>query len=63
MKASDPVIFFASDTSITGMSDIYLHLMVKKEPDSRAADPGNGKALWQKSVSILEDSGFGINIE
>jgi NAD(P)-dependent dehydrogenase (short-subunit alcohol dehydrogenase family) len=61
MKASDPVIFFASDTSITGMSDIYLHLMVKKEPDSRAADPGNGKALWQKSVSILEDSGFKIS--
>ncbi len=55
MKASDPVIFFASDPSLSGRTDIYLHLMVRKEPDPRTNDPETGKSLWLKSGELIRN--------
>lgn len=57
MKASDPIVFYASDPSISGKTDIYLHLIVKKKPDPRTADPETGRKLWEKTKELVESAG------
>jgi len=57
MKASDPIVFFASDPAVSDKTDIYLHLMVKKDPDTRTADPETGKKLWDKSKELIKNAG------
>jgi NAD(P)-dependent dehydrogenase (short-subunit alcohol dehydrogenase family) len=57
IKASDPIVFFASGPSVSGKTDMYLHVMVKKNPDPRTGDPETGRMLWEKSKELVESAG------
>lgn len=52
-KAAEPVMYLACSRSLEGKSDVYLHLMQKKEMDAKALDAESGKKLWQKSEELL----------
>jgi NAD(P)-dependent dehydrogenase (short-subunit alcohol dehydrogenase family) len=52
-KAAAPVMYLACSPSLEGSSDVYLHLMSKKEMDAKALDVETGRKLWEKSEKLL----------
>ena len=53
-KAAVPVIYLAASKDLEGKKSDYLFLMSRKEIDPKAADPENGKLLWEKTVALLQ---------
>ncbi|MBR9998238.1 MAG: SDR family NAD(P)-dependent oxidoreductase [Cyclobacteriaceae bacterium] len=60
MKAAETVVYFATSPDFENISFDYLHLMTRKEIDPMAADPENGRKLWELSEKLLE--GFHIRL-
>lgn len=60
-KASDPVLYFATETPEKHIPIRYLFLMQEKEMDDKSTDPANGQKLWEKSEEII--SGLGYRLE
>ncbi len=58
MKASDPVIYFATARQLNGNDLEYLYLMSKKDVDEKAASMENGSLLFEKSEYLLSELGF-----
>jgi NAD(P)-dependent dehydrogenase (short-subunit alcohol dehydrogenase family) len=54
-KAAEPVIYLATSADVENKSFDYLHLMSRKEIDSKASDPENGKRLWRISENLLRE--------
>ncbi|MEI7982290.1 MAG: SDR family NAD(P)-dependent oxidoreductase [Bacteroidota bacterium] len=51
-KAAIPVIYLAASKDVEGKPFDYLFLMSRKEIDEKAADPENGKCLWELSEDL-----------
>jgi hypothetical protein len=47
------VVYLASSSQVKGKSIDYLFLMQRLDMDSLAADPGNGKWLWDKTEALV----------
>ena len=52
-QAALPVIWLAASKDQEGKAFDYLFKMTRKEIDEKAADPDNGKRLWQASKEII----------
>ncbi|MEI6456458.1 MAG: SDR family NAD(P)-dependent oxidoreductase [bacterium] len=52
-QAAVPVIYLAASKDMEGKSFDYFFLMSRKPVDEKAADPGNGKKLWEVSEKLL----------
>ncbi|MFW6248063.1 MAG: SDR family NAD(P)-dependent oxidoreductase [bacterium] len=48
-QAARPVVFLACSPELEGRTDVYLHLMRRKQKDARARDPETGRVLWNCS--------------
>jgi len=57
-KASDPILYFASEEDSQNPID-YMFLMQKKEMDKNATNESNGKKLWELSEQLINDLGYG----
>lgn len=53
-RAVEPVLLLAAGDAMTGRSGVYLHMMREKAISSLAADPDNGRRLWEASASLIE---------
>lgn len=53
-KASEPLIYLTASKDVEGKATDYLFLMSRKPVDEKAADPENGKRLWQATEELLE---------
>jgi NAD(P)-dependent dehydrogenase (short-subunit alcohol dehydrogenase family) len=51
-KACIPVVYLAASPDVEGRANDYLFLMSRKAVDSKAADPVNGRQLWEVSESL-----------
>lgn len=56
-KASDPIMYFASEENHSNPID-YLFLMQPKSMDIKATDQFNGKKLWEMSEQLIEKLGY-----
>jgi short-subunit dehydrogenase len=54
-KAAEPVIYMAASKEEEGKANDYLFLMSRKEIDSKASNPENGKRLWEITEKLLSD--------
>jgi NAD(P)-dependent dehydrogenase (short-subunit alcohol dehydrogenase family) len=54
-RAAVPVIYLAASNDLEGKPFDYFFLMTRKEVDPKAADPVNGKMLWERSEELLRD--------
>ena len=52
-KAAIPAVYLAASKDFNGIPFDYLFLMSRKEVDEKAADPENGKRLWQRDALII----------
>lgn len=52
-RAADPVVLLAAGGSMAGRSGVYLHMMREKEVSPLAADPDNGRRLWDLSGRLI----------
>jgi hypothetical protein len=52
-RAAVPVIYLAASNDLEGKPFDYFFLMTRKEVDPKAADPVNGKMLWERSEELL----------
>ena len=52
--ASAPVLYFSASKDVEGKLFDYLFLMNRKNVDSKAMDPENGKLLWEKSSALMK---------
>ena len=59
-KASDPIVYFVSETDHENKSIDYLFLMQPKTMDAKATDEQNGKRLWELSEELIRDLGLGL---
>ena len=59
-KASDPIIYFATETNSDVKPVDYLFLMQPKTMDLKAIDEKNRKMLWEKSENLIKDLGYRI---
>jgi len=59
-KAAEPVLYHTISSDQQGKAFDYLFLMSRKEVDSKAMDPENGKKLWELSEKLLTD--LGVNL-
>lgn len=57
-KACEPLEYLAVSPELEGKNKDYLFLMARKEVDSKASDPDNGKLLWQKTEQLLAKKGI-----
>ncbi|MCK4569875.1 MAG: SDR family NAD(P)-dependent oxidoreductase [Bacteroidales bacterium] len=60
-KACEPVVYLAASGDVEGKPIDYFFLMSRKEMDSKATDPANGKMLWDASDFLkakVLDAGF-----
>ncbi len=55
VKAAVPVVYLAASPDVEGKTSDYLFLMSRKPVDEMAADPGNGRRLWEMSEALLEN--------
>jgi NAD(P)-dependent dehydrogenase (short-subunit alcohol dehydrogenase family) len=55
--ADEPVLHLACSRSLEGRTAVYLHKMVEKGVDPRAADPEVGRALWKASEALMAEHG------
>ena len=53
-KASDPILYFASEQNGEDKPIDYLFLMQPKEMDEKATDPENGRKLWSMSQELID---------
>jgi NAD(P)-dependent dehydrogenase (short-subunit alcohol dehydrogenase family) len=53
-KAAEPVIVLACRPAFDGRTGVYLHMMREKSVSDLAADPDNGRLLWEKSGDLLK---------
>jgi NAD(P)-dependent dehydrogenase (short-subunit alcohol dehydrogenase family) len=53
-RASEPVVYLAASKDVEGRPVDYLFLMSRKGMDEKATDPENGKALWERSVELMD---------
>jgi NAD(P)-dependent dehydrogenase (short-subunit alcohol dehydrogenase family) len=53
-KAADPVLLLAGGKAMEGRTGVYLHMLREKAVSPLAADPDNGKQLWDKSGALIE---------
>lgn len=53
-KASDPILYFASETNYESKPIDYLFLMQPKEMDEKATNIKNGKKLWELSQELID---------
>jgi NAD(P)-dependent dehydrogenase (short-subunit alcohol dehydrogenase family) len=51
--ADEPVLHLACSQALEGRTAVYLHKMVEKPVDPRAADPALGRELWERSEALL----------
>lgn len=59
-KASDPILYFATETLEKYIPISYLFLMQHKEMDDKSTDTTNGQKLWEMSESIVTRLGYRI---
>jgi hypothetical protein len=52
-KAAIPVIYLAASPDLEGKPFDYLFLMSRREVGENAADPENGKRLWEMSEKVV----------
>lgn len=52
-KAARPVIYLACTPDIEQQSNLYLHLMVSKDPAPQATDPALGRLVWDRGQDWL----------
>ncbi|MCG8310831.1 MAG: SDR family NAD(P)-dependent oxidoreductase [Cytophagales bacterium] len=57
-KASDPILYFATETNSSDRPVDYLFLMQRKKMDQKAVDEENGKKLWELSERLIEKLGY-----
>jgi len=57
-KASDPIIYFATESNESPKPIEYLFLMQFKEMDEKATDSENGKKLWEMSEALINELGY-----
>lgn len=55
-KASDPIIYFASENNSKSID--YLFLMQLKAMDEKATNGTNGKKLWELSEELIKELGY-----
>ncbi len=60
-KASEPVVYLAASPDLEGKPKDYLFLMGRKSVDEKAADPENGKKLWELSEKLLREKGIEVD--
>ncbi|MCX6281334.1 MAG: SDR family NAD(P)-dependent oxidoreductase [Bacteroidetes bacterium] len=53
--AATPVIYFSVSKDMEGKPFDYLFLMNRKEVDSKALEPGNGRKLWEMSSALRKN--------
>ena len=53
-KAAEPVMLLAGGEAMAGRTGVYLHIMREKTVSDLAADPENGRLLWEKSGEIIQ---------
>ena len=56
-KAAVPVVYLAASPDVEGKTFDYMFLMSRKEIDEKAADPQNGKRLWELSEELRKTAG------
>ena len=56
-KASDPILYFASEKESTQPID-YLFLLQPKDMDEKATDEKNGGKLWKLSEQLIRELSF-----
>ncbi|TDI62469.1 MAG: SDR family NAD(P)-dependent oxidoreductase [Alphaproteobacteria bacterium] len=54
-KATEPVMLLAAGQAMAGRTGVYLHMMREKAVSPSAADPENGRQLWDKSGELIEE--------
>lgn len=54
-KASDPILYFVSESNTDNRPIDYLFLMQQKEMDEKATDEKNGRKLWELSQRLIEE--------
>ena len=54
-KASDPILYFISESNAEYRPIDYLFLMQQKEMDEKATDEANGRKLWEQSLGLIEE--------
>lgn len=52
-KAAEPVLYLACSKDLEGKPFDYLFRMTRKPIDNLAADPENGRKLWEKSEELV----------
>lgn len=57
-KAAIPVIYLAASPDLEGKAFDYLFLMSRREVGENAANPENGKRLWELSVRLVERTDY-----
>lgn len=57
-KASDPIIYFASETDDRKNAVDYMFLMQTREMDEKATNEENGRKLWQYSEDLIRKLGY-----
>ena len=60
-KACDPILFFATQESKTGLPIEYFFLMQPKDMDAKATIIANGQKLWQVSENLINALGYKLN--
>lgn len=53
-RAAAPVMLLAASPTMEGRNGVYLHMMREKSVSDLAADPENGRQLWERSASLLQ---------
>lgn len=53
-KAAEPVVYLAASQALEGKPKDYLYLMSQKAVDEKAADPENGRKLWELTQQLLD---------
>ncbi len=52
-KAAEPVVYLAASKDMEGKPKDYLFLISRKAVDEKAADPDNGKRLWEITERLI----------
>lgn len=53
-RAAAPVLLLAGGAAMAGRNGVYLHMMREKTVSNLAADPDNGRQLWERSFKLVE---------
>ncbi len=56
--ACEPLVFQAAAKQLEGLKWDYMFLMSRQWIDEKAADPENGKRLWEKTERLLAEKGI-----